>query len=203
MARVFTIPSYVYGIRESDRDNKPYKDLNEVLNTIGVMAKRSKIPYLRVIKDPSKCKIYYFEHFRDIDTYFVPKNWRDCLYEDLETGDFYIVHPDPKNNEEDSRYYSWIAFKVTGLCDGITRFYTDDSGKRQKEILHHTGTFIDLLSRCNINEILDTLAKTEKPIKIKVLQTISTINYVYDRRSLYLTFRDEVVYKSSKCQFDI
>ena len=176
--------SRIYGIEGSTRWD-PYKDLNEVLNIIGIMAKRDKIPYARVIIPPSKVKTYYYEDME----YYAPNYWRDCLYEDLETGDYYIISPDPKNkNYPSNSVYSWIAFKVTGLTDGIRYCSRDDSGKRTKEILYHSGSFIDLIKRCNLNEVLDTLAKNQKPIVIKVL------------RRLYSPERED---RGAVCQFDI
>ena len=165
MARSVMRNSGIYGIEGSWRDNKPYTDLAEVLNSIGVMSKRTEIPYAQVIIPPSRIKQYNYR----VMEYYVPKDWRDRLYEDLETGHYYIVSPDPENEKKDPEYeYSWIAFRVTGITDGIRHYYTDDSGKRVREILYHSGTFIDLLKRCNLNEILDTLAKNGKPIVIKV-----------------------------------
>ncbi len=184
MARTIPALSGIYGILGSWRDHKPYNDLNEVLNKIGVMAKRYEIPYARVIIAPTKLKQYYWE---DIE-YYIPKNWRDCLYEDLETGDYYIVNPDPQNIEN-SDIYSWIAFKLTGLCDAIKHFSKDDSGMLKREILYNTGTFIDLIKRCGLNESLDTLAKTEKPIIVKVKQR------------LYGGYNND--YIGAICQFDI
>jgi len=130
--------------------------------------------------------------YEDID-YVVPQNWRNCLYEDLETGDYYIISPHPENDKHDPQYtYSWIAFKLSGLTDGIIHCSKDNSGRWVKEILHHSGSFIDLMWRCSLNEILDTLAKNQKPIVIKVLRSlyIETCNGGYD-------------HKGDICQFDI
>ena len=193
MARSESKPSLIYGIQDSCRYFTPYHDLKDVLNTIGVMAKRSEIPYARVIIPPSKKKIYCFRHFNGC-TYVVPKNWRSCLYEDLETGDYYIVSPDPENAKYNPEYvYSWIAFKVTGLTDGMCHYGRDDSGKRTKEIFYHSGSFIDLIKRCNLNEILDTLAKNQKPIAIKIIHTF------YNTCS----FTNSLGVERSACQFDI
>lgn len=182
-----TEPSYIYGIPHSWSD-KPYHDLNEVLNKIGVMAKRTEIPFARIVHLPRK-KRYWYGEIAWRGAYVVPKDWRNCLYEDLETGDYYIISPDPKNNDD---VYSWLAFRLSGITDGITHFSKDDSGKRIKEILHHTGNFIDLVWRCNLNEILDTLAKTQKPIDIKII------------RRLYIELYDgEYDHTWDICQFDI
>ena len=43
----------IYGIPYSYRST-PYHDLNEVLNTIGVMAKRSEVPFARITHLPKK-----------------------------------------------------------------------------------------------------------------------------------------------------
>lgn len=176
--------SRIYGIEGSTRWDS-YENLNEVLNIIGVMAKRDKIPYARVIIPPSKAKTYYYEDME----YMIPNNWRDYLYEDLETGDYYIITPDPKNsNYPLGTVYSWIAFKVTGLTDGICHISRDNSDKPMKEILHHSGSFIDLIRRCNLNEVLDTLAKNKKPITIKVMRRLYNYN---------------MEYRGAICQFDI
>lgn len=163
--------SRIYGIDyiEGIRDYKPFNDLNEVLNKIGVMSRRFKIPYLRLVREPTKNKRYYYCHK---DKYYIPKDWRDCLYEDLETGHYYIVSPDPFESEDASRKYSWIAFRVTGLTEGIQYYNRDIPNKIEKEILFHTGSFIDLIKNRDINEVLDTLAKNEKPINITLLRYI-------------------------------
>lgn len=164
MARTVPRISLIYGIDGSWRDCQPYNDLSEVLNKIGVMAKRTKVPYAQVIIPPSKIKEY---SYIGINEYRVPSNWRDCLYEDLETGHYFIVSPSPDNDIDSPDMYSWIAFRITGLFDGIRWYSVDETTKRGvREILHHTGTFIDLLRRCNLNEVLDTLAETQKPIII-------------------------------------
>ena len=187
----------IYGIPNSYRWT-PYHDLNEVLNTIGVMAKRSEIPSVRITHLPRK-KQYSYGAISGL-AYIVPKDWRNCLYEDLETGDYYIISPHPENEKYDYKYhYCWIAFKLSGITDGITHYlkdYTgnyirDNSGKRIKEILHHTGSFIDLVWRCNLNEILDTLAKNQKPIVIKCV------------RSLYTEYNNNSYHIGDICQFDI
>ena len=180
--------SRIYGIDGTWRDHGPYNDLNEVLNIVGVMAKRSELPYAR-ITHLSKKKKYSYREF-DGFAYFVPKDWRNCLYEDLETGDYYIISPHPENNLKYD-IYSWIAFKLSGITDGITHYSKDNSGKRIKEILHHTGSFIDLVWRCSLNEILDTLAKNQKPIEIKVI------------RSLYVEYNGYYEHRGDICQFDI
>lgn len=180
-------PSSIYGIPDSWRE-KPYNDLNEVLNKIGVMAKRFELPFARITHLTRKKKYCY----RDID-YVVPQNWRNCLYEDLETGDYYIISPHPENDKHDPKdTYSWIAFKLSGITDGITHYSKDNSGKRIKEIFHHSGSFIDLVWRCSLNEILDTLAKNQKPIVIKVIRSLHVETYDggYD-------------HKGNICQFDI
>ena len=175
MARDASGPSMIYGISESWRF-KPYNDLNEVLKTIGVMAKRTEVPYAQVIIPPSKIKGY---SYLGINEYRVPSNWRDCLYEDLETGHYFIVSPSPDNDKDRPSRFSWIAFRITGLFDGIRRYSVDETTKRRvREILHHTGTFIDLLRRCNLNEVLDTLAKTQKPI---IITTRRLYNNITDR----------------------
>lgn len=113
------------------------------------------------------------------------------LSEDLETGDYYIISPHPENDLE-YNIYSWIAFKLSGLTDGIIHCSKDNSGRWVKEILHHSGSFIDLMWRCSLNEIFDTLAKNQKPIVIKVIRSlyIETCNGGYD-------------HKGDICQFDI
>ena len=166
MARLpkdYPLDSVIYGIDNSRRDQR-YDNLNEVLNKIGVMAKRNEIPFASPIIPPSRVKRYIYSSI----TYYVPQNWRDCLYEDLETGQYYIVSPDPINKQYD-HIQSWIAFKITGLRDPIRRVYKDFSiGRIVKEVCHHSGTFIDLIARCGLNDALDTLARTEKPIMVKV-----------------------------------
>ena len=182
--------SKICGIPNSYRDWKPYHDLNEVLNKIGVMAKRSELPFANMAY-PTKKKIY---DYRSIDgmAYIVPKDWRSCLYEDLETGEYYIISPHPENEKNDPKVqYSWIAFKLSGLTDGITHYGVDETGKRVKQILKHTGSFIDLMWRCSLTEILDTLAKTQKPIVIKVI------------RYLYYYIDSYPHEKGAICQFDI
>lgn len=182
--------SLIYGVPYSYSE-KPYHDLNEVLNKIGVMAKRSELPFARITHLPKKKRYCY----REMDglAYFVPKDWRNRLYEDLETGDYYIVSPHPENEKHNPQYtYSWIAFKLSGITDGIIHYSKDNSGKRVKEILHHSGSFIDLVWRCSLNEILDTLAQNQKPILIKVI------------RSLYIEAYDGGYdHKGDICQFDI
>jgi hypothetical protein len=175
----------IYGIPDSF-SREPYHDLNEVLNKIGVMAKRTEIPFARITHLTRKKK-YDYRRF-DGYAYVVPKDWRNCLYEDLETGDYYIVSPHPENKGSE---YSWIAFKLSGLTDGITHYGEDDSGRIVKEILHHSGSFIDLMWRCSLNEILDALANTQKPIVIRV------IRYLY---YLHNDLREE---KGAVCRFDI
>ena len=178
--------SSIYGIPDSWRE-KPYNDLNEVLNKIGVMAKRFELPFAR-ITHLSRKKEYCYEHFSGY-AYVVPKNWRDCLYEDLETGDYYIISPHPENEKHNPEYtYCWIAFKLSGITDGIVHYRRDDSGKIIKEISHHSGSFIDLMWRCSLNEILDTLAINQKPIVIKLINR------------LYGLSNDQV---GEICQFDI
>lgn len=167
------IYSSIYGIEGSTRWG-PYKDLNEVLNKIGVMAKRSEVPFARMIHLPRK-KRYDYGDLSGL-AYVVPKNWRDCLYEDLETGDYYIISPYPENNESS---FSWIAFKLSGLTDGIRHMGRDDSGKIIRETLHHSGSFIDLMCRYSLNEILDTLAINQKPIVIKIVRRLYDINGHY------------------------
>lgn len=166
MARLpkdYPIDSVIYGIDGSRRYQR-YEDLNEVLNMIGVMAKRKEVPYATPLIPPSRVKRYIYYNI----TYYVPKNWRECLYEDLETGQYYIVSPDPINLIH-NHIQSWIAFKITGLRDPIRRVYRDfNSDKLIKEIEHHSGSFIDLIARCGLNDALDTLARTEKPIKVTV-----------------------------------
>lgn len=179
----------IFGIPNSHK-YRPYHDLNEVLNKIGVMAKRTEIPFARITHLPKK-KQYYYEQLCG-SAYVVPKNWRDCLYEDLETGDYYIISPHPKNLEHNPEYtYCWIAFKLSGITDGIVHYRKDNSGKRIKEILHHTGSFIDLVWRCSLNEILDTLAETQKPIVIKLIERLEVEvgGYYYQTGEI--------------CQFDI
>ena len=168
-------PGMIYGIPFSYKWG-PYHDLNEVLNKIGVMAKRTEIPFARITHLPRKKK-YYYSNLSNY-AYVVPKNWRDCLYEDLETGDYYIVSPHPENEKHDPKYhYCWIAFKLSGITDGIVYYDKDDSGKIIKKISHHSGNFIDLVWRCSLNEILDTLAINQKPISIKLINRLySTIN---------------------------
>lgn len=171
--------SRIYGIPNSDR-NYPYRDLNEVLNTIGVMAKRTEMPFAR-IAHPTKKKKYDYRSINGM-AYVVPKDWRNCLYEDLETGDYYIVSPHPENEEYNSEYqYSWIAFKITGLTDRIIHIGENDSGKLVREELQHSGSFIDLMCRRNLNEILDTLAKTQKPIVIKILRILQYFSKIESR----------------------
>lgn len=189
MARAPRRISRIYGIDGTWRDHGPYNDLNEVLNIVGVMAKRSELPYARITHLSKKKKYSY----RELDgfAYFVPKDWRNCLYEDLETGDYYIISPHPENDLE-YNIYSWIAFKLSGLTDGIIHCSKDNSGRWVKEILHHSGSFIDLMWRCSLNEIFDTLAKNQKPIVIKVIRSlyIETCNGGYD-------------HKGDICKFDI
>ena len=48
MAREPRRISRIYGIDGTWRDHGPYNDLNEVLNIVGVMAKRSELPYARI-----------------------------------------------------------------------------------------------------------------------------------------------------------
>lgn len=178
--------SEIRGIPDSWKQFAPYNDLNEVLNKIGVMAKRYTIPFARITHLPKKKKYNYraFDGF----AYVVPEDWRNCLYEDLETGDYYIVSPDPKNDPDYKDTYSWIAFKLSGLTDGIIHYEQDDSGRMVKKILHHSGSFIDLMWRCSLNEILDTLAETKKPIVIKVSR------YLYD---------SDYNERGAVCQFEI
>lgn len=164
MARNYKKYNSILGIYDTDR-TEPYNDIKEVLNKIGVMARRDKIPYASTIIPPSRPKppANYFIG----DKYYVPKDWRDCLYEDLETGHYYIVSQDTRNETFEG---SWFAFRVTGLFDSIRFVETNDKGRHSIVKLNHTGTFIDLLGRCSLNEVLDTLAKNEKPITITCIR---------------------------------
>lgn len=183
MARSAKSGSIICGIPNSMRWHS-YHDLNEVLNIIGVMAKRSEIPFARITHLPKKKK-YDYGALSGL-AYVVPKDWRNCLYEDLETGDYYIISPHPANNIHPD---SWIAFKLSGITDGIKHFTRDDSGKMIREMLHHSGSFIDLMWRCSLNEILDTLALNQKPIVIKTIRHLYSFDYSE--------------YRGAICQFDI
>lgn len=165
-----SIHSRIYGIPNSYR-TYPYKDLSEVLNKVGVMAKRNKIPYFIFSSPLAKRKDYIYDSIE----YYVPVNWRECLYEDLETGDYYIISPDPNN---DSYVYSWIVFKITSLRADIRRTYRDNDGKLVREIAHHSGTLIDLLSTRGADEVFDTLAKNQKPIIVKLQQWVERYNSI-------------------------
>lgn len=182
MARSRTIYSTILGIPESikPRYEGGYKDLKDVLNYIGVMAKRSEVPYIGVIISPSKRKPYVLYELIG-DEYYVPKNWRDSLYEDLETGEYFIISQIPENQAKKmSLADSWIAFQATGLTEGrISSFVIEANGRRnrEKEILFHSGSFIELIKRVGINDALDALAENEKPIKIKPIKSVYRVRY--------------------------
>lgn len=150
----------LYGIKDSCR-TAPYKNLNDVLNRIGVMAKQDHIPNMLTrfgdIKDNEN-----YDYGAVGDTYFVPSNWRNCLYKDLNTLDYYIVSPHPDNND---KLFAWIIFKVTNYGNG------------------NYGSFLQLLGNNDYNEVLDTLAKRNRPVKIKKVlsknNSDGTLAYVY------------------------
>lgn len=180
MARAVMLYSTILGLPESTKKGwDGYNELSDVLNYIGVMAKRNEIPYVYVIIPPSKKKPFV-QYDLIGDEYYVPKNWRDCLYEDLETGHYYIVSPMDEHQANCRELTkSWIAFQVTGLRDGLKSRYIDyDNNKSiQEEVLHHTGSFIELIKRVGINSALDALATNKKPIKIKHIKDVSRIKY--------------------------
>lgn len=120
---------------------------------------------------PKPKKDYIYDNIE----YYVPVNWRDCLYEDLETGDYYIISLDPNN---DSYVFSWIAFRITNLRTDIRHIYRDNSNKLVREIAHHSGSFIDLASNRGADEIFDTLAKNQKPIVVKLQHWVQRNNTI-------------------------
>lgn len=147
---------------------KPYKDINEVLNFIGVMAKRDKVPLARMpTRNPRA--MYFYDKLGY--TYYVPVNWRNYLYEDLKSRYHYIISPSSFNNET---VFSWDIFRLSDLMDGHQCVRKNKYGKIGLETIHHSGSFIDLIRKCDINEVLDTLAKNRKPITIKVREAIRT-----------------------------
>ena len=164
------IYSYVKGIYGSSRNLKPYNDLKEVLNMLGVMAKRDKLPFGFLSAGTPTMEYSY----RGLgDKYYVPKNWRDCLYEDLKTRQYYIISPDPDNEKEDPEYcFSWLAFRITELIQGLRILCKDTEGKYMSKTVYHTGSFVELLKTANMNEVFDTMAKNEKPIKITFKEVI-------------------------------
>ena len=192
--------SIILGLPDScRRESEGYKDLKDVLNYMGVMAKRSKVPNFHIIISPTKEKPFVQYNFIGSE-YYVPKNWRDCLYEDLETGHYYIVSPmDEKQARKCGLTQSWIAFQVTGLKAVFPSLWlgnTNDYSTKKKEGLQHTGSFIDLIQRVDIDTVLDTLAKNEKPIKIRKINDVLRI-----RHRDYTYWYNESV--GSVCQFDI
>lgn len=199
MARAIDLYSTILGLPESTKSEyNGYKELKDVLNYMGVMVKRNEVPYVYVIIPPAKKKPSVQYGFIGKE-YYVPKNWRDCLYEDLETGHYYIITPLSEQQANIRRLtQSWIAFQVTGLRDGlISRFVEKNNNvvKRQLEVLHHTGSFIELIKRVGINSALDALAVNEKPIKIKNIKDVQTIKYSGN------VFYNERI--GSACQLDI
>lgn len=166
--------SYVYGIYNSSRNLKPYNDLKEVLNMIGVMAKRDKLPFGCLPSVNPKVRYSYYPF--TVKEYYVPKNWRDCLYEDLQSRQYYIISPDPDNEKENpERIYSWIAFRVTEILHGLR--FVDENHKLRN--VYHTGSFVELLKTANVNEVLDTLAENEKPIKTTIKEEIKGLKDKY------------------------
>ena len=158
----------IFGIEGSGR-NAPYNDVNEVLNTIGVMCKRNKVPSLQVLK-PQYRRKPPFQYHTIGKEYYVPINWRDYLYEDLETGHYYIVSPDPNNEKQNPmEFYSWIVFQVTGITLAEKKRSYDSKIGLTTEMAYHSGTFVDLFRNHDKNEVLDTLSRTRRPINIHII----------------------------------
>ena len=80
MARAVILYSTILGLPESTKKGwDGYNELSDVLNYIGVMAKRNEIPYVYVIIPPSKKKPFV-QYDLIGDEYYIPKNWRDvCM----------------------------------------------------------------------------------------------------------------------------
>ena len=81
---------YILGFTDGRRKDIPYKDLKEVLNFVGVLAKRDHVPLFCM---PYSASEKDYRHNYCAKKYYVPVNWRDCLYEDLKTRHFYIISP--------------------------------------------------------------------------------------------------------------
>ena len=182
MATVVPIYSYIYGFLGGTSRN-PYK-LNDVLNFIGVLSKRDNIPIaITPYASPLQTKPYSYRGFGK--EYYVPKNWRDCLYVDLVTWHYYIISPSRNNSIGEA---SWDAFRITDLFHGIRVEHKNNSGNLISETLNHSGSFIDLSRKVGINEVLDTLSKNEKPIRLNIRENI----YDSDGRLIYTFFKFDI-----------
>ena len=198
MARKVIQRNYIFGfdvawLPAEKRIDLCFKELKDTLNFIGVMSKRKEIPWGHTASSRPYAPVpYYYENVGC--EYYVPKNWRDCLYEDLKSGHYYIITScDEHPHLQVSAMYSWLAFRVTNLTERNRSTYPSNGNKEEyiTQDLYHSGSFIDLIKERDINEVLDTLAMNEKPIKIKFLE--------------WLYIKNEFSYdvKGSICQFDI
>lgn len=170
----------IYGIKGSDR-GEPYTDLNDVLNGVGVMAERDKVPSVYRWRQNFKRKPA-FDYSLVGKEYYIPKNWRKCLYEDLETGLYYIVSPHPEN---DKKTVSWIAFQLNGLREGLRKVYYDENRNIIRETVYHTGSFMDLIKNHDINLVLDTLARQGKPVRISIRERFCNLSGDYIAGTVY------------------
>ena len=153
--------------------------LREKFNALRPIHTLEKFFALRFKKNKSEEMVNCF-HLWDGVKFEVQENWRSCIFEDLEDGQYYYI---PQNEEYNLHVCGGYGFCLSEILQQYCEI--NDYPPYEQKCYRgdpypipikttHKGTFYDLMfgNSQNLDELFDTLAWGKKTIQISVIKEI-------------------------------